>query len=222
MKNALIRIVTKGVVMKSAKVSRTSAAAAALCAGSVFLTAHAAGQENADALWSAMTRCAAMNDAASRHVCTDEALMSAGLLTRADLTAQRRQNFGLPAPKAEPAPKVAPAAEPAPAAIAESGKPEDPEILAAPAPALMPGAPEEEEGDESEDAIAVTLAEVAIGRSKRVVLITDEGAVWRQTDGGALRPTPKPGQAMTIERTSFGGYMCKIGKWTVFRCQRQA
>ena len=115
-------------------------------------------------------------------------------------------------------PKVAPAAEPAPAAIADSGTSEEPEILAAPAPA----APEEKKSDESEDAITVMLAEVAVGRSKRVVLITQEGAVWRQTDGGALRPTPKPGQSMTIERTSFGGFMCKIGKWTVFRCQRQA
>lgn len=214
--------------MRSAKMIRTSLAAA-FGASSFMFASHAAGQENADALWNAMAHCAAMRDAASRHACADEALMSAGLLTKADITAQRRQNFGLPAAKAapepvaepKPAPKAALEAEPGPEAVAKAESAEAPETETE-ASEPPPAAPKAEDRNESEDEITVTLAEVAVGRSKRVILITEEGAVWRQTDGGALRPNPKPGQTMTIEKTSFGGFMCKIGKWTVFRCQRQA
>jgi hypothetical protein len=72
----------------------------------------------------------------------------------------------------------------------------------------------------SDAQLQVTLAAVAPGADGKLVLTTTEGAVWRQVESDVVRPTPAQGQAMTIERTSFGGFMCKPGKWVAFRCYR--
>jgi hypothetical protein len=190
--------------MASVQTFRIFWAAAGLGAGLFWAPAKA--EEGADALWSAMARCAAMTDAAMRHDCADDALISVGLLTNADLAAQRIETFGLP----ETAKAARREAEKAPPAAVAEAAPAVEEAADAPQPPV------------SEDEITLTIAAVGIGRGKRAVLTTEEGAVWRQTDGGALRPAPKPGQAMTVERTSFGGYRCKIRKWSAFRCERDA
>jgi hypothetical protein len=72
----------------------------------------------------------------------------------------------------------------------------------------------------SDDQARVTLATVAPGADGKLVLTTTDGAVWRQVESNAVRPTPAQGQTMTIERTRFGGFMCKPGKWVAFRCYR--
>ena len=72
----------------------------------------------------------------------------------------------------------------------------------------------------SDDRVQVTLATVAPGADGKLVLTTTEGAVWRQVESNTVRPTPAQGQTLTIERTSFGGFMCKSGKWVAFRCYR--
>ncbi len=73
---------------------------------------------------------------------------------------------------------------------------------------------------EHDEPLQVTLAEVTAGGDGKLALTTTDGAVWRQVESAAVRPTPTRGQAMTIERTSFGGFMCKPGKWVAFRCYR--
>jgi len=72
----------------------------------------------------------------------------------------------------------------------------------------------------SDDQLQVTLAAVAQGGDGKLVLTTTDGAMWRQVESTAVRPTPAQGQLMTIERTSFGGFMCKSGRWVAFRCYR--
>jgi hypothetical protein len=88
----------------------------------------------------------------------------------------------------------------------------------APQPAAQAAAPEAKR--RSDDQVEVTLATVSPGADGKLVLTTTDGAVWRQVESNAVRPTPAQGQIMTIERTSFGGFMCKAGKWVAFRCYR--
>jgi len=71
-----------------------------------------------------------------------------------------------------------------------------------------------------DDRAQATLAAVAAGADGKLVLTTTDGAVWHQVESNAVRPAPTQGQILTIERTSFGGFMCKSGKWVTFRCYR--
>jgi hypothetical protein len=66
----------------------------------------------------------------------------------------------------------------------------------------------------------VTLAHVEMGRDKKLVLTTSDGAVWRPLETDPILPTPVEGQTMTIEKTIFGGFFCKPSKHAAFRCIR--
>ncbi|WP_133162108.1 hypothetical protein [Hyphococcus luteus] len=168
---------------------------AAAAVGAALTPSAAFGGEKpeAEALWEAMARCAGLEDASSRHACADAALISAGILTTAELSVQRKQEFGLEEPE-----KKAKAAAPD----------EAPAITAA-------------EIVEDPDEISVVLAQVDLSRTKRVTVTTAEGAVWKQVGGDAIRPAPEPGQTMVIKKAALGGFKCKIGKWSIFRCKRQ-
>lgn len=72
----------------------------------------------------------------------------------------------------------------------------------------------------SADELDVVLATVEQAGDGKLVLTTTDGAVWRQVESQAIRPTPEQGQTMTIARTRFGGFMCKPSKWVAFRCFR--
>jgi hypothetical protein len=146
---------------------------------------------SAEAGWGAITRCAAAPDADARHACVDDVLRRSGMLTAAAESASARKRFGLPPP-------VPRAAAPEQASAAGSPQPH-------------------EHGD---DQLVVTLAQVDQGGDGKLALTTTESAVWRQVESTAVRPIPVPGQTMAIARTSFGGFMCKYGKWVAFRCYR--
>jgi hypothetical protein len=75
-------------------------------------------------------------------------------------------------------------------------------------------------GEKSDAPVQVTLASVVTGDDGKLVLTTTEGAVWRQVESTPVRPVPAQGKVMTIERSSFGGFMCEFGKWVAFRCFR--
>jgi len=176
--------------MRNTATIRVFIAATAFGAAALPLAAYAAAKENAGVLWEAMARCAAMADGSSRHACTDEVLASVGLLTDIQLTAEKKQEFGLSKQQEKQKKKK--------------------EALAA---AVI-----EESND---DEITVTLSQIEVGRSQRLTLTTADGAIWKQVDGDAIRPTPQAGQTMTIQKASLGGYICKTGKWSSFRCKRQ-
>jgi hypothetical protein len=147
-----------------------------------------------------MTSCAAIVDDVARHKCSDEVMRRAGLL-------DSRKSFGLRSSPAHPwaAAASAPVSTSAPAATsapeAARGAGADPRFA-------------------NEDQLRVTLATVTQGGDGKLILTTTEGAVWRQVESTAVRPTPTQGQGMTIEQTSFGGFMCKPGRWVAFRCYR--
>lgn len=179
--------------MAGMKISRRLAAAAV---GVALIPSAAFGGEKSEAgvLWDAMTRCAGLEDASSRHACADDALISAGLLTTAELSVQRKQEFGLEEHEKK----------------AKSAPPEEKPAIAA------------AEIVEDPDEISVVLAHIDVDRVKRITVTTAEGAVWEQVGGDAIRPAPEPGQTMIIKKAALGGFKCKIGKWLTFRCKRKS
>jgi hypothetical protein len=80
-----------------------------------------------------------------------------------------------------------------------------------------PGAAKLRQEDEK---LEVTLAAVEKSGDGKLMLTTTENAVWRQVESDAVRPMPEQGQTLTIEKTSFGGFMCKTAKAVAFRCFR--
>ncbi|HWW80938.1 MAG TPA: hypothetical protein VNY82_15175 [Steroidobacteraceae bacterium] len=132
---------------------------------------------SAEAAWAAMTKCAAIAAADSRHACADDVMRSAGLL----LVTQDK-----PAAQAEPVP-------------------------------AKPIAPLSQKDDNQ---LEITLAAVAQGGDGKLVLTSTEGAIWRQVERIDIFPPPQQGQTVTISKTSFGGFMCKLSKWVAFRCYR--
>ena len=72
----------------------------------------------------------------------------------------------------------------------------------------------------SDNKIEVTLDAIAQDTNGKLILTTSEGAVWQQVENVPVRPTPKHGGTMAVEKTSFGGFMCTTSKWASFRCFR--
>ena len=68
--------------------------------------------------------------------------------------------------------------------------------------------------------LEITLAAVEQGGDGKLVLTTTEGAIWREVERVVIFPLPRQGQTITITKTSFGGFMCKLTKWVAFRCYR--
>ncbi len=163
----------------------------------------------AEAGWAKMTRCAAIGDDNARHTCTDDALREAGLLTDETTAAAKRKTFGLQKPTPAPAPASASASAsasapvPAPAAAPESV------ASSAPPSRIKPS-----------EQLEVTLAKVQPSGDGKLVLTTNEGAVWRQVESHELSQVPKPGQTMKIESGVLGGFMCRPSKYVSFRCYR--
>jgi hypothetical protein len=185
---------------------RRTMTAACLVAGLVAVAAtRAEDTSSVQAKWDAITRCAPLVDDGARHACLDEVLRKSGLMPDAARAAASRQRFGLPAPGV-PVPAAAAAVAAPPAAAPPA------------APATAVAAPSAKRAPE--DLIQVTLAGVKRGGDGALVLNTTEGAVWRQIEAADLHPEPVAGDALTIKRTVFGGYMCQTQKWIVFRCVR--
>ena len=172
----------------------------------------ASAQASAEARWGAVSRCATIASDATRLACVDRVFREAGMGPSAEArSAERRRGFGLETAKPVPVQRPVPVAKPAPAAIAATAP--RPAAKAAKAPAPPP---------ERDDRVMVTLARVAEGGDRRLLLTTSEGAVWRQTESEPVRPMPEAGDMMEVRRTSLGGFMCKVGKYASFRCARRS
>lgn len=52
------------------------------------------------------------------------------------------------------------------------------------------------------------------------VIELEDGAVWRQTDGETLSPSPRAGSKVEIKRASFGSFMMKIDGLPAVRAKR--
>lgn len=72
-----------------------------------------------------------------------------------------------------------------------------------------------------EDKLEVTLATIAQAPDGKLVVTTTDGAVWHQVESNPIHQLPEQGQAMTIRRTAFGGFMCEPKDRLAFRCFRK-
>ncbi len=85
-----------------------------------------------------------------------------------------------------------------------------------PGPDLFGGVPKQE----SVDRITVDLSDAYRGPSGRWVLITTDGAVWKQTDDDPPPSAPHKGSKLAVRRAAFGSYFCNIDGQRAVRCER--
>jgi hypothetical protein len=159
--------------------------------------------------WDSLIPCAQKSDPKEGFACYQAAMRAAGYAPNAEVVeADKRRKFGLNLPT----PFKHSGEKPKQVARAE-GK-------AQPAPA--PSSPQAAAPAEEDQAqVSVQLSQVAlIPPQNRLLLVTQEGAIWEQTDDEAVSPRPKPGQTIRIEQNRFGGYFCRFDKFTKVRCTR--
>ena len=185
------------------RLSRAAVVACLMTTAGLSHSARSAELSTPEAAWAAMTKCGVIAEDAARHACSDEVLQKAGVVPTAEAksSAQRKQ-FGLESPP------------PRAAASAQSSAPAQ---VSATAPAPSPAAAPAKAQD---DRVEVTLSNVMKAGDGTLVLTTSDGAVWRQSESGVLRPEPAEGRKMTIMKKSFGGFMCVSDKRVAFRCSR--
>jgi hypothetical protein len=222
--------------------------AAVLCLVTMALAPSAGMSQqtsSAAAEWGAIVKCAALKNVDARHRCTDAVMRDAGLLS--DEATERRQQFGLPSTAPAAAGSAAASAPASSAASAPAGRTTAASKVKSAAPAAMtapagadstpspaaarpaaavakaaPAAPAAGTADGSDSKrIDVTLAHVASARDGKLTLTTSEGAVWEELESDHIQP-PRQGETLTVEKTVFGGYLCRVGKHVTFRCMRKS
>jgi hypothetical protein len=81
-------------------------------------------------------------------------------------------------------------------------------------------AAEEKRDKEETKSQTLTLASVENTPLGRLLLTSDEGAVWEQTDSDPVNSTPEPGDTVKVSKGMMGGYLCQLSRWQSVRCQR--
>lgn len=185
------------------RIDRVSRVVVASCLMTLVCAPQAARSQkltSAEDAWAAMTKCAAIAAADSRHACADDVMRSAGLL---------------PVTQDKPAAQVEPVTQAKPIASADSAERQKRFGQQTGASANSASPPQKDDNQ-----LDVTLAAVEQGGDGKLVLTTTEGGIWRQVERIVIFPLPRQGQTITITKTSFGGFMCKPTKWVAFRCYR--
>ncbi len=152
--------------------------------------------------WESLVPCTQKADTAEGYACFVAALRGAGFKPDTEAAAAaHRKSFGL---------NILPG---------KKEKPEKPEK----APRQAKGqAPSEAPAGEDENRITVKIVEVAYTKPlDQMLIVTADGAVWKQTDTIALNFRPSAGQTMEISKTRFGGYFCKFNRTDAVRCERK-
>jgi hypothetical protein len=150
--------------------------------------------------WAAITACARAATDEARHSCMDDVLRRAGLLPTSAASAQAAGAASAPA---------APASERADAGAGPAASAAQRRRFGLPAPVPR-----------SEQKLDAVLADARVDGEGKLVLLTSEGAVWREVESDPVLPPPRPGQPLAIEKASLGGYVCRLGRWVAFRCLR--
>ena len=65
------------------------------------------------------------------------------------------------------------------------------------------------------------LASIAKSPDGKLLMTTEEGAVWAQTDGLPVDPMPRKGGTVTFVKGTVGGYFCDVSKYQSIRCERR-
>ena len=172
-------------------------AALAVAAG-LAAAATAVSAQNAPPAWDTLVRCAQTPDEAARLACYDTAMRAAGFApTPAAVAENRRHSFGLTAPKLN---------------VFKHRK-QDEGAQAAGGREALP--------EENPNLIEVTIDQVAVTQpANKVIIFTNDGQIWQQTDTTQLNGLPKEGDSMEIHKQTLGGYMCDVTKYQAVRCKR--
>jgi hypothetical protein len=173
--------------------AKVAIAGTALLAGGTALAQIGSGDPVAN--WEQVAACARLGSAPERHACVDNVLRATGLLDRGREVAEQRESFGGQRRDPPPSPPPLPV---------QTVRPEA-------APPVAPGEIER---------LATTVADAGFVGNRKLLVITAEGAVWRQTEGEPIRVQPRAGEAFEISRAALGGYRCKLGRSTLYRCER--
>ncbi|MET0282613.1 MAG: hypothetical protein ABW278_16010 [Steroidobacteraceae bacterium] len=158
------------------------------------VTQAAATDPAAEEGWAAVKRCAQQETERAAHDCLDQVLRDAGVLTPAMRERQQQRVFGL-SPSAT-APAVA--------------KP----------PPVVADAPVKPVAGASPDRVEVQIAAVSRAADGKLIITTNEGAVWRQAEGLENPRLPGIGEHMSIRKGSLGSYLCTLPSKLSWRCTR--
>ena len=174
-----------------------AAIAAGFAALGLSAGAHAQSQGTPPA-WDTLVHCAQTPNESERLACYDTAMRGAGYAPNPGAVAEdRRRSFGLSMPKMN----------------VFKHKKEDEGAQAAggrrPAP------------ESNADRVEVVVDQVAITQpSNRIIIFTNDGQIWQQTDTTELTNLPKEGDSMTIRKEALGGFFCDVNKYQSVRCKR--
>ena len=172
-----------------------TALAVGLSAAAFGAAAHA---QNAPPAWDTLVRCAQTPDEAARLACYDSAMRLAGYAPNpAAVNAEHRKAFGLTVPKVN--------------VFKRHKREEGAQSAGAAAP------PPETNLNRTE----ITIDQVALAQpGNRVIVFTNDGQIWQQTDTTEVSQYPKAGETMMIRREALGGYFCDVNKYQTVRCKR--
>ena len=74
--------------------------------------------------------------------------------------------------------------------------------------------------EEQVDRISVKLANAHQDRFGAWVMVTDDNAVWTQTDANELYNPPHAGSTVAIRKAMLGSYFCNVDGQNAVRCAR--
>ena len=74
--------------------------------------------------------------------------------------------------------------------------------------------------EEAVDKISVKLASAHQDAQRKWVMVTEDGAAWRQTDDSEMCNPPRAGATVAIRRGSLGSFFCKVDDQSAIRCAR--
>ncbi len=74
---------------------------------------------------------------------------------------------------------------------------------------------------EAPDRVDVQLTKVAKAPNGRLIVTTNDGAVWLQTESVSMPLPPTSGDRMSIRKATLGGYVCSVADTHLtYRCAR--
>lgn len=152
--------------------------------------------------WAQVAACGNERSIEARHACVDSVMRAAGVLDPELETAINRENFG----RSERSAPQSSAASVAAAAV-DYSQPSEVGVPPQSSPPL--------------NGIMTRVAFARLSGSRRLVVTTTEGAVWRQTDTGSIRRLPREGESFEVREGALGSYRCTFNDMTTFRCERR-
>ncbi|MEO6340917.1 MAG: hypothetical protein ABIO39_12810 [Caulobacteraceae bacterium] len=75
--------------------------------------------------------------------------------------------------------------------------------------------------EEAIDRSSAVVASAGRGADGKLLLTTEEGAVWAQTDNLPIDQMPRKGDKVNFVKGAVGSYFCDITKYQSIRCERR-